>query len=164
MRQYIHHIPFFQCAFIIGMLIAAWAIEYTYHLVPCPICWIQRGLCLLLCLSFMCEWRFGLKRWSTSVIFLCIGLGILLTIHHQYLIAHYDPSSSCLPGFDYLLNTFGLFESLKIILTDHSSSCGNVEFEFLSLNLADWLLVCYAILLCSNVFKLIANHKRANPS
>lgn len=164
MERYARSIVIGQCIFIISMLIAAWTIEYTYDLVPCPICWIQRGLSLMLCLSFLCEWRFGLTYWSTSVIFACLAIGILLTIHHQYLITHYDPSSSCLPGFDYLLNTFGLFESLKIILTDQSSSCGNLEFQFLSFNLADWLLVCYGLLLCSNIIKLIVNHKRANPS
>ena len=142
-----------QFTIILLSLIAAWTIELIYELIPCPICWMQRFILISLMICLMFEFRYQLKTFLTCLIYLLLVAGILLTMHHQYLITNYDPNASCLPGFDYLMNTFGVFKALHLIMTDHSSSCGDVVFSFLGFNIPQLLMMIYALLIGLNIFK-----------
>ena len=104
-------------------------------------------------MSLLIEIRYKQTTLLSSLIYFLLLCGILLNVHHQYLINNYDPNASCLPGFDYLVNTFGVSKALHLIFTDHSSSCGNVVFSFLGLNIPQLLMIFYAILIAMNIVK-----------
>lgn len=142
-----------QLSIILIALVTAWLIELIYALIPCPICWIQRFILIFLAMSLLIEFRYKQTILLSSLIYFLLLCGILLNMHHQYLINNYDPNASCLPGFDYLVNTFGVFKALHLIFTDHSSSCGNVVFSFLGLNIPQLLMIFYALLIAMNIFK-----------
>ena len=146
-------IQLLQLSIILIALIAAWTIELTYKLLPCPICWIQRVILITLILWIILEKQYGPKWLFTSLFYLNIAIGTLLNIHHQYLISNYDPNASCLPGLGYLINTFGIFKTLHLVFTDHSSSCGNVVFSLLGLNIPQLLMMIYVLLTVLNIIK-----------
>lgn len=142
-----------QIILILTTLISAWVIEIVYALSPCPICWMQRSLLLMLLICISIEWRTKTSFGLSLCTYIMLTLGILLNLHHQYLINNYDPNASCLPGFDYLINTFGVFKALHLIFTDHSSSCGNVVFTWFGLNIPDLLMLIYITLIGINLIK-----------
>lgn len=148
-----YRLTFIQLSMILISLIAAWIIELIYELIPCPICWIQRFVLISLAIFIILEIKYSPRLIFSVVIYTLLILGIFLNIHHQYLISNYDPNASCLPGFEYLVNTFGAFKALHLVFTDHSSSCGNVVFSFLGLNIPQLLMILYALLAVINIIK-----------
>lgn len=148
------YVRYTQLLIIVASLVSAWVIEYAYGLMPCPICWMQRITLIFMGCILFTEVGLGTRFSLSCFFFLFIIVGMALNLHHQYLISNYDPNASCLPGFDYLLNTFGFLKALKLVLTDTSSSCGDVVFTLFGLNIPQLLILIYIALSILQIVKL----------
>jgi disulfide bond formation protein DsbB len=135
---------FLLCA---ALLAFAYYLQFAQGLAPCPLCILQRVLVFATGIAFLVAalhhprktggWIYG---WVTAVIAL-IGAGV--AARHVWL-QHTpeDKRPACGPGLDYLLSTFGPFESLQRILRG-SGECGTVDWTFLGLSIPEWTLACF---------------------
>ncbi len=149
-------ITLLQISVAIVTLLASWFIECYVGVELCHLCWVQRIIILILSVLFLLQIIFSSIDWLFNiwiVLFLLIGLS--LDIHHITLIYQPHQDAQCLPDLFYLLSTFSVWETVTMVLND-PSSCGQVTFTFLGLNIPEWLVgfYCVQILLTFIRFRL----------
>lgn len=138
------------------ILIAAVAYEKITGLLPCPLCWLQRGVFVgffLLSLLALLLSRITLIRWLLMALFtLLTAAGIGIALRHLYI--KLNPQSvNCGLDVETLLNFFPLQEALTQMLIG-SSDCAQAANLF-GLPLPTWSLTGYLILGSLAIFSLI---------
>ena len=135
----------------IALIGIALYMEHRWNLEPCPLCVLQR-LCVLLLGSIA---LLGLlhnpqqlgKKVYAGLAMLPTTAGIVLAARHVWLQnLPKDQLPACGPGLEFILNTFPLFDALKIIFTG-SGECGDTQWVFLGLTIPGWTLVIFAVML-----------------
>ena len=129
------------------ILLAALAYEKITGLLPCPLCWLQRGVFVgffLLSLLALLFSRIRFARWLLLAAFVLVtatGLGIAL--RHLYIKLNPD-SVSCGLDVETLLDFFPLQDALAQMLVG-SSDCAQAA-NLIGLPLPAWSLMGYLIL------------------
>lgn len=137
---------FLACA---GMLGAAYYMQYGMGMEPCPLCILQRiavvaaGLVFLL--AFLHGPRGAGRYLYGLLVVLMTGAGAAVASRHVWLQSlPPDQVPACGPGLDYMIGTFPLAETLRMILQG-SGECAEVEAVF-GVSLPMWTLAAFVLL------------------
>lgn len=152
----LYFLGFLVCS---GMMAYALYAEYILHLVPCPLCVLQRLAVSLTGVIFLIA-SIHNPRKSTKILYtIIIGLsslaGASIAGWHVYLQnLPIDQIPSCGPGFDYLVGNFPLGEALLIIFSG-SGECATIDWSFIYLSMPSWVFLSCMMLFALNVFTQI---------
>ncbi len=138
------------------ILLAALAYEKITGLMPCPLCWLQRGVFVgffLLSLTALLLSRFTLIRWLLVIAFVLVtATGIGVALRHLYI--KLNPQSvSCGMDVETLLNFFPVQEAVTQMLMG-SSDCAQAA-NLMGLPLPAWSLTGYLLLGSLAVYSLV---------
>lgn len=142
------------------ILLAAVAYEKLTGLLPCPLCWLQRGVFVGFFLLSLCTLLLSrltaataAARWLFMAAFaLVTAAGIGIAIRHLYI--KLNPSSvGCGLDVETMLNFFPLTEALTQMLVG-SSDCAQAA-NLMGLPLPVWSLTGYLVLGSLAIFSLI---------
>lgn len=136
----------FTCA----ILIFAGYAQFHDHLVPCPLCVMQRILFAVLAILYLFGAlyvaNFRGRKFLHGTIFIVAVIGIGVAARHVYL-QHLPPNlaPSCGPGLNFLFKHLPPTEALKLVLIG-SGDCAVVRWHFLHLTMPEWSLICFSFL------------------
>ncbi|NKB46163.1 MAG: disulfide bond formation protein B [Legionellales bacterium] len=135
------------CAVICCALIAVslyW--QYIVELAPCPLCFIQRWIVVILALWFGLGIAFAdrvVVVVNQCLISLTALLGVVVAGHHSWLqISTSGQPTACLPNLDYMLKFLPLSETFRLLFS-HAGGCGQVDWDFLFLTMPMWLFIFF---------------------
>jgi disulfide bond formation protein DsbB len=125
---------------------------YLQHIVglePCPMCILQRYAFVAIAVIALLGALHGPRR-TGSVVY---GLMLLsaavaggLVAAQQSKLQREPPSlAECGPGFEYMVENFGLGEALPMMFRG-AGDCAAVDWTFLSLTIANWSLICFVLI------------------
>lgn len=138
--------------FLLIMLLLAISayLEVFAGIIPCPLCSLQRatfgflGILFLLGLGFYTlRIRIGGVIVHTLLVIAAL-MGIILS-GRQIWLQHFPPSlgTECGVSLQYLLEALPLREALQKVF-EGGPECSQRGWQFLSLNMAEWSLLCFA--------------------
>lgn len=156
--------------FALGALICAGLLGFGYYLQfarglePCPLCILQRLAFMAFGLAFLVGALLGPTRLGAQLL---AGLGLLSAgigggiagrqVWLQSLPA--DQVPACGPGLDYMVENFPLLKALSMVLRG-SGECAQNAWQFLSLGIAAWALVWFALLGALSIYLLRRSGRR----
>jgi disulfide bond formation protein DsbB len=144
----------------LGILAAAFAYEAITGLLPCPLCWLQRGvfagLAGLSLIAFFLQ-KYQWMRWPLTALYLLISVtGIGVALRHLYI--KMNPETvSCGLDVQTLLDFFPLQEAITQMLIG-SADCAQ-QADFLGLPLPTWSLTGYLLLGGLAIYSLISTRQ-----
>jgi len=125
-------------------------LQYVKHQDPCPLCMVQRVIFIAILVLFLLAATHGPKRLGARIyaalIVLLSLVGVAVAARHiwiQHLPA--DQVPACGPGLDYMLETMPMSSVLKELLHG-SGECATRGWNFLTLGIPEWSLLCYLVL------------------
>ncbi|WP_114416691.1 disulfide bond formation protein B [Marinospirillum perlucidum] len=130
----------------IGIVVAALAYEWITGLLPCPLCWLQRGVFIALALVSLVALllqRYRPLRWVLILVYLLLGLlGSVIALRHIYI--KFNPeAASCGMDVETLLDFFPLQQALTQMFLG-SADCAQAA-NFFWLPLPVWSLAGYLL-------------------
>ena len=137
---------FLACAGMMGFALYA---EHVLLLSPCPLCVFQRVAVISLGIIFLIAALQNPSGWGRYVYvvlaFFAAAGGIGIASRHAWIQSlPADQVPSCGPGLDYIIDSFPLFDALKMVFTG-SGECADVVWEFLGLSMPAWVVVCLVV-------------------
>ncbi len=138
---------FLACAGLLGF---GYYLQFEEGLEPCPLCIFQRIAFIVLGVLFLLAALHGPGPVRSRVHGVLIGLaglaGAGIAGWHLWL-QSLPPGEApaCGPGLDYMLETFPLTETLRMVFTG-SGECAEVSWRFLGLSIPAWALLWFVIL------------------
>ena len=142
----IYFAVFLVCAGLIGF---ALYLQHSLGLEPCPMCILQRYAFIVvgvlgLVAAIHGAGLFGRRIYSALlVVMAATGGGI--AIRHVYLEHNPPKVFDCGADVGYMLESFPLTEALPMIFRG-TGDCTKVVWTFLGLSIAEWSLICFALL------------------
>lgn len=150
-------------AFLICCALLSFAayLQFVKGIEPCPLCIIQRVSFIIIALLFLGAIFIGSRSWRSSlyyVLMILVALTGLIVAGRQVWLQHLplDQVPACGPGLSYMLDHLNLDQTLNLLFQG-SGQCAEVHWTFLSLSIAEWSFICFAVLLCLivvNYFRL----------
>ncbi len=148
---------FLACALLLAY---AFYLQFIEGLEPCPLCMAQRiavgALGIVLLLATLHNPAGGLgRRIYAGLTFLCAAAGAALAgrqVWLQNLPA--DQVPACGPGLEYMLETFPLSEVI-LTMIQGTGDCAKVDWTFLGLSIAGWMLVWFVAFMGFALFQLL---------
>ncbi|MBV1878601.1 MAG: disulfide bond formation protein B [Pseudomonadales bacterium] len=133
---------FLACFTLLGV---GFYMEHSMHLMPCPLCILQRIMflatgCVGLIAAIHPTKELGIKVYATIMLITAtIGAGIA---SRQLWLQHLpkDKVPACGASLDYLLDVFPITEALTMVLTG-DGSCAEVAWQFLGISIPGWSLI-----------------------
>lgn len=158
-RRTLNFAGFLACAGMMGFALYA---EHVLLLSPCPLCVFQRVAVISLGIFFLLAALQNPSGWGRYVYavlaFLAAAGGIGIAARHAWIQGlPADQVPSCGPGLDYIIDSFPLFDALKMVFTG-SGECANVVWEFLGLSMPAWVVICLVVV---GAFGIWNNLRRA---
>jgi len=144
----------------LGIVFAALAYEHWTGLLPCQLCWLQRGVFIGLAgLSLVALFlqKYRLLRWPLVALFALLSItGVAIALRHLYI--KMNPTSvSCGMDVETLLDFFPLQEAITHMLMG-SSDCAQ-QANLLGLPLPSWSLTGYLLLGCLAIYSLLSSRR-----
>lgn len=138
---------FAACAAIMAYVLY---VQYSLFISPCPLCIFQRIAVIAMGIFFLVGGLHqpkGLgRRFYAGLVALAGCIGIAVAGRHLWLQSlPADEVPACGPGLGYMLDTFPLAETLKLVLTG-SGECAETHWSFLGMSMPAWSLICMLIL------------------
>ncbi len=133
-----------------GLLAYAYYLQFARHLEPCPLCIFQRLFYLGAGLVFLAAAIHNPAKAGRVVYgLLCamFSLGGAGVAARQVWLQHLPPDQvpECGPGLNYMLDSFPLNKTLKMVL-EGSGECAKVDWRFLGFSIAEWSLLIFILL------------------
>ncbi|MGW8370244.1 MAG: disulfide bond formation protein B [Gammaproteobacteria bacterium] len=135
------------CAGCMGYALFA---QHVLGLEPCPLCILQRVAMIALGLAFFVAFlhdpgRLGARIYGV-LIFLVAAIGGSVSARH-FRLQNLPPDQvpDCGPGLDYMLSSFPLGETLKMVLSG-SGECAKIVWSFLGFSMPAWVFACFVFL------------------
>lgn len=133
------------CVLLLGF---GYFLEHVEGLAPCPLCVLQRVAFAVLAVVFAAaalhrpRSRGGARAYGVGAgVAAAAGAGIAgWHLHLQNLPPGEAPE--CGPGLEYMLNTFPVTETIRLIFTG-SGECAEVSWSFLALSIPTWALIWF---------------------
>lgn len=143
------------CASLLGF---GYYLQFVKGIEPCPLCIFQRvayfGVIVFGVTGAIHGPRGMGRRIYSGMICLAgiAGAGVAL---RQVWLQHLPPDQvpECGPGLDFMLDTFPLSETIKMVFKG-SGECAQVQWTFLSLSIPEWSLICFALIILTSGFHL----------
>lgn len=129
-----------------GLLAFGLYLQHVVGLEPCPMCILQRYAFVLVALVALvagihAPGRRG-NRIYGGVLLLLAAAGGMVAAQQSILQRSPPDLAECGPGFEYLVESFGLAEALPMMFRG-TGDCGSIDWTFLGLTIANWSLVCF---------------------
>ena len=142
---------FLVCAGLIGF---ALYLQHSLGLEPCPMCILQRYAFIVvgviaLAAAIHNPAQLG-RRIYGGLLVVVAASGGGVAIRHVYL-EHYPPKIfDCGADFGFMLESFPLTQALPMIFRG-TGDCTKVPWRFLGLSIAEWSLICFALLIAAAI-------------
>jgi disulfide bond formation protein DsbB len=144
--------PIFLAIFLVctGLIGFALYLQHSLGLEPCPMCILQRYAFIVVGVTALVAAihnpaLLGRRIYSALLIVMAASGGGV-AIRHAYL-EHYPPKIfDCGADVGFLLESFPLTEALPMIFRG-TGDCTKVLWSFLGLSIAEWSLICFALLI-----------------
>jgi disulfide bond formation protein DsbB len=152
---------FAVCAALMGYALYA---QFHLHLEPCPLCVFQRIGITALGVIFLIAALQGPRRWGARVYAVLIALAAAATIAvagRQIYLQHLPPGEvpSCGAPLSVMLQFLPLTAVIRKVLTG-SGECGIIDWTFLGLSMAEWVLMWAVVL---GVGGVVLNARNTRP-
>ena len=141
-RRGVNALGFLVCAALLGYAIYA---QFHLRLDPCPLCIFQRIGIAALGLIFLVAALHAPRHWGARVYALLIGVAAAATLAvaaRQIYLQHLPAADlpSCGAPLSIMLKFLPLTAVIRKVLTG-SGECGIVNWTFLGLSMAEWVLL-----------------------
>ena len=142
---------FVVCAGLIGF---ALFLQHSLGLEPCPMCILQRYAFIVTGVIALAaaihDPALPGRRIYSGLLVVMAATGGGVAIRHVYL-EHYPPRIfDCGADFGFMLESFPLTQALPMIFRG-TGDCTKVAWRFLGLSIAEWSLICFALLIVAAV-------------
>ena len=142
---------FVVCAGLIGF---ALFLQHSLGLEPCPMCILQRYAFIVTGVIALAaaihDPALPGRRIYSGLLVVLAATGGGVAIRHVYL-EHYPPRIfDCGADFGFMLESFPLTQALPMIFRG-TGDCTKVAWRFLGLSIAEWSLICFALLIVAAV-------------
>lgn len=147
-----------------ALLLTSAYLQFYQGIVPCPLCSLQRltfAMCgFLFLLGVFLHSQFWGRLLINMLALITSVIGILLA-SRQVWIQHFpsNNTSECGVSLQYMLQVLPLNQVVQKILFDGSVECTQRGWEFLSLNMAEWAIIWFSLLLFLTVFLFFKEFK-----
>ena len=135
----------------VALLLLGVYVQYVDGIAPCPLCVFQRITFALLGFIFLLGVflvRIPVLRTITATLaFLSALMGIALAGRQIWLQHFPGATDECGVSLDYMMQTLPMNEVLKKTLLEGSAECSARGWVFLTLNMAEWSLLCFIVFL-----------------
>lgn len=161
-RRRINALGAAACAGMMGFALFA---QHVMGLEPCPLCVLQRVGTISLGFVFLLAalhnaGRVGARLWGVALLLTAAVAGTVSVRHLWLQSLPPDQVPACGPGLDYMLDVFGLTETLSMVFSG-SGECAEVVWSLFGLSMPAWVLICFVTL---GVGGLLANWRFAGRS
>jgi disulfide bond formation protein DsbB len=138
---------FLVCSGLIGF---ALYLQHALRLEPCPMCILQRYAFIVvgvmaLVAAIHDPGLFGRRLYSALLIVMA-ATGGGVAMRHVYLEHNPPKIFDCGADVGFMLESFPLTQALPMIFRG-TGDCTKVPWRFLSLSIAEWSLICFALLI-----------------
>ena len=142
---------FVVCAGLIGF---ALFLQHSLGLEPCPMCILQRYAFIVTGVIALAaaihDPALPGRRIYSGLLVVMAATGGGVAIRHVYL-EYYPPRIfDCGADFGFMLESFPLTQALPMIFRG-TGDCTKVAWRFLGLSIAEWSLICFALLIVAAV-------------
>jgi disulfide bond formation protein DsbB len=149
---------FLACAGLIGY---ALYLQHSLGLEPCPMCILQRYAFIVVgviaLVAAIHNPAIVGRRVYSGLLGLMAATGGGIAIRHVYL-EHYPPKIyDCGADVGFMLESFPLTQALPMIFRG-TGDCTKVPWRFLGLSIAEWSLICFALLIAAAI--IVATMRR----
>ncbi len=139
--------------------------QYVMKLEPCPLCIFQRVAVIALGLWMGVAAIVNPVTWGRRIVGIVTALLALAggaVAGRQVWLQHLpaDQVPTCGPGLDYMLDMFPMRKVFDLVFRG-SGECAEVHWTFLSMSIAEWMMVVFAGFILFGVFIAIT---RSRPS
>lgn len=136
--------------FCAGLLGYAFYLQYVEIMEPCPMCWFQRGVFVVLAVIFGVGAIVGPGERGARVVAVAAGLaavgGVALALRHLWIQSlPADQLPSCGMGISYMLETLPFMDVFARALSG-SVECNRID-RVLGLSLPAWNVILFSLLL-----------------
>jgi len=150
---------FLGCTGLIGF---ALYLQHSLGLEPCPMCILQRYAFIavgVIALAAAIQNPALLGRRIYSALLCVMGAtGGGVAIRHVYL-EHYPPKiCDCGADVGFMLESFPLTQVLPMIFRG-TGDCTKVPWRFLGLSIAEWSLICFALLIVAAIVAAVVKRR-----
>jgi disulfide bond formation protein DsbB len=134
---------FLACAALLGVGLY---LQHVVGLEPCPMCILQRYAFVAIALIALMASVHAPRRAGTVVYGLLTLIASIAggTVAAQQSHLQLQPPSlaECGPGFEYMVESFGLSEALPMIFRG-AGDCASADWTLIGLTIANWSLLCF---------------------
>jgi len=144
----------------IALIAVALYFQYVMKLEPCPLCIFQRVAVIAIGIWMGVAAIVNPAAWGRRVVGIVTALLALaggVVAGRQVWLQHLpeDQVPSCGPGLDYMLEIFPMRKVLDLVFRG-SGECAEVHWTFLSMSIAEWMLVIFTGILLFGIFITVA--------
>lgn len=140
---------------------ASFYFDKVMNLEPCHLCLLQRFAVIALAVIALLATLHNPKTWAKHLysggLILFSGFGLVMAIRQVWL-QQQPPDTlaamACAPGLDYMLANMPFTEIIKSLFTA-TAECGEVNWTFLSLSMAGWMVIWFSLLFSLSLSMLI---------
>jgi disulfide bond formation protein DsbB len=146
---------FLACA---GLLGAAVFLQQTQHLLPCPLCVVQRMAYWLVGLTALVAFlhrppALGRRIYSALAALFALA-GAAVAVHQAWIIRHPALGGCRVSPEEVFLNSLPLAKWWPAMF-EANGDCAIVDWTFLSLPMPHWSLICFVLLAAVAVYLLV---------
>lgn len=146
-RRLVNGFGALACGGLLGYALYA---QHGLGLDPCPLCVFQRVAVLALGFVFLAAYahnpRLPIARIYGGLAVVAAGAGIAFAWRQLWLQSlPADQVPECGPGLEFIMDVFPLWEALTMVFKG-SGDCAKVDWTFLGLSMAGWVLISLASL------------------
>ena len=146
------------CALLLAF---GYYLQYGQGLQPCPLCLVQRGFFYaVMAVGIVAAVHGRWVRFYGSLAAL-LAVGGAGTAGRQVWLQHLPPDKvpQCGPDLYFMLDNFPLSRTLKTLVSG-TGECAVVDWTFLGLSIAEWSLICFAVLVLVFAYLVVAHGRR----
>ena len=157
-------LPFFTLALVaFGLLGFGLYLQASKHVVPCPMCVMQRVAFIVVgCLALVAGLHGStgpMRKVYGFLILIAALVGAGVAVNQTWLQLNPPPISACGADFSYMMENFAFTEWLPMVFKGEGD-CSAVDWRFLGLSIANWSLVCFVLIAVASLIGLFQKTPR----
>jgi len=145
------------------MAIAYFYFQQILGLAPCPLCMVQRGSLVVIGVFCLLGLLFKPKKIGSKALAFGVALSAAFgaaVAGRQVWLQHLpaDQVPECGPDLAFMLDVFPLQDVISSVLKG-SGECAEVQWQFLSFSMPEWMVIVFAIMLVIALKLLFAKER-----